>query len=81
MSVRAKLKLREIRESKWSKEGQATKTLRFDAVYDSTIPEDQRFQVATPSGHIELQIDNPVAVAQFELWQDYYVDFSPVIPA
>lgn len=76
--VRAKFKLIEIRESKWHKDSPASKTLKFSTQYDNTIPEDQRFQKATPSGNCEMQIDNPAAVAQFELGADYYVDFSPV---
>lgn len=72
MTVRAKVVLSGVTEHRWG-----TKTLRFDTQYDSSIPEDQRFQTATPSGHIELQIDNPAALAQFELGSAYYVDFSP----
>lgn len=73
MTVRAKLTLEEVRDSRWG-----NKTLVFTASYDPTIPEDQRFQKATPSGRCELQIDNPVALAQFELGKAYYVDFTPV---
>ncbi len=77
MTVRAKLKLQEIRESSWRKGGETTKYLKFCTMYDTTIPEDQRFQKATPSGWCELQVDNPAALAQFELGADYYVDFTP----
>lgn len=77
MTVRAKLRLTEIRESKWSFQGPSQKTLRFTSQYDSSIPEDQRFQQATPSAYAEFCIDNPAALAQFELGKDYYVDFSP----
>lgn len=75
MAVRAKLKLCAITERGWNKGGVTYKTLRFEAQYDSSIPEDQRFQTATPSGFCELQIDNPAAIEQFELGEDYYVDF------
>lgn len=72
MTVRAKVVLCGVTEHSWG-----GKTLRFDTQYDATIPEDQRFQKATPSGHIEMQIDNPAALAQFKLGEPYYVDFSP----
>lgn len=61
--VRAKFKLTEIRDSKWHKDSPGSKTLKFSTQYDDTIPEDQRFQKATPSGTCEMQIDNPAAVA------------------
>jgi hypothetical protein len=51
-------------------------TLRFDCQYDDTIPEDKRFQKATPSGHAEMTVDNPAAIAYFELGKTYYVDFT-----
>ena len=72
MTVRAKLVLSAVTERTYGK------TLRFDAQYDNTIPEDQRFQKATPSGFCELSIDNPAALEQFKLGDAYYVDFSPV---
>jgi hypothetical protein len=51
-------------------------TLR--CVYDQDTPEDQRFQKATPSGEIKMQIDNPAALAQFTVGHAFYVDFTPV---
>lgn len=77
MTTRAKLRLSSITDRSWGKGATPQKTLRFDTVYDQSIPEDQRFQKATPCGHCELQIDNPAALAQFELGADYYVDFTP----
>lgn len=71
MAIRAKLQLTSTTNHAWG----AT-TLRFETRYDDSIPEDQRFQKATPSGHIELMIDNPVAVEFFSLGGSYYVDFS-----
>jgi hypothetical protein len=69
--VRAKLRLSRVTD-----QGQG-KLLRFDAQYDDTIPEDQRFQKATPSGHVELVVDNPAAIDQFKQGETYYVDFTP----
>jgi hypothetical protein len=76
MSVRAKMRLTSIQQHEWN-QGQ-TKTLRFQCEYDTTTPEDQRFQKATPSGEIQMMVDNPEALKQFELGRHYYVDFSPV---
>lgn len=73
MSVRAKMVLSAITSHSWSAE---SKTLKFSTQYDASIPEDQRFQKATPSGFIEMQVDNPAALAQFQLGKAYYVDFS-----
>lgn len=72
MAVRAKLKLTEVTETAWG-----SKKLRFDAQYAPDVPEDQRFQKATPSAHAEFCIDNPAALEQFKLGDVYYVDFSP----
>lgn len=35
------------------------------------------FWEATPNGKIEIQINNPLAIQQFEVGKEYYVDFSP----
>jgi hypothetical protein len=55
-----------------------TRIVRFDCSYDDKIPEDQRFQKATPSGFIEMQIDNEAALAQLQPGKSFYVDFTPV---
>lgn len=78
MTVRARLRLTSVTDTAWGKNGPVQKKLRFDCIYDQGTPEEQRFQKATPTGHAELQIDNPAAIAQFEIGQDYYVDFNPV---
>ncbi len=46
----------------------------LDATKDS---ENARFTLATPWGEIRLGIDNPAALAQFEVGNSYYVDFTP----
>jgi hypothetical protein len=59
-------------------QGAPVKIVRFDCIYDNSVPEDQRFQKATPSGFIEMQIDNESALAQLHPGKSYYVDFTPV---
>lgn len=53
---------------------------KFGAVSksDKEGSENTFFSQATPSGTIEMTIDNPAAAAQFELGKCYYVDFTPV---
>jgi hypothetical protein len=77
MTTRAKLRLTEDTSSSWQKGHPAQRTLKFTAVYDPSIPEDLRFQQATPSASATFIIDNPVALAQFDLGGDYYFDISP----
>lgn len=74
MSVRAKMVLSEVTELSWG----GAKRLKFTSQYDTSIPEDQRFQKATPSASAEFLIDNPVALDQFKLGESYYVDFVAV---
>jgi hypothetical protein len=74
MSVRAKMMLSEVTEMSWG----GSKRLKFSSLYDTSIPEDQRFQKATPSASAEFLIDNPEALKQFTLGESYYVDFTPV---
>ncbi len=73
MTVRAKFTLTSITSfASWG-----AKKLTFQAVYDQSIPEDQRFQKATPSGQFDMTIDNPAALEQFELGKAYYFDATP----
>jgi hypothetical protein len=46
--------------------------------YDTSIPEDQRYAKATPSGEIRLQIDNPAASEYLTPGEQFYVDFTAV---
>lgn len=77
MTVRAKLVLSEVTEMMYSK----GKRLHFSCQYDSTIPEDIRFQQATPQGAFDMHCDNPVALEKFKLGAAYYVDFTPALTA
>lgn len=74
MSIRAKFVVQKIAQVSWNAE---TRIVTLGAQYDQTIPEDQRFQKATPSGQLEMTIDNPAAVAQLGLGKAYYLDLTP----
>ncbi len=76
--VRAKFKLTTITTTEYGKGVGSSKKLRFDTVYDKAIPEDCSFSTATPSGTIEMQVDNPAALEQLKIGQSFYVDFTPV---
>lgn len=52
------------------------KTVKFQAMYDPDLPEDQRYAKYTPSGSLEMYGDNPAV--QFEVGADYYLDFTKV---
>jgi hypothetical protein len=73
MTVRAKMHLSEIT----TYEG-TSKKLKFYTRYDNAIPEDRAFTKATPNGSVEMLVDNPAALEQFEIGKHYYVDFTPI---
>lgn len=62
----------------WVKDhGNNTKIVQLGVVYSKVDgTEDRDFTKATPSGHIEMQIDNPAAAVQFVPGRQYYVDFT-----
>lgn len=51
---------------------------KFDltAVTDDGTPENQRYNTATPSGSLSIQIDNPAVVDFLEVGKSYYLDFT-----
>ncbi len=55
------------------------RTLEFSPVYANNDPkhENSKFWDASPSGKIELGTVNPEAWSQFELGEEYYIDFTP----
>ncbi len=58
--------------------GYVENKLVFETRYDDDIPEDQRFQTATPTGSCEMVIDNPAALEFFKPGEEYYMDFISV---
>ena len=79
MNVRAKFTVTQVVETRFgSAPDHAYKTVILEPRYDQTIPEDVRFLIATPSGRMEMRIENPTALEQFVPGKSFYVDFSPV---
>lgn len=74
MPIRAKFRVSSIT----TYAGFTGKQIKLNAVYDDGIPENARFAKYTPSGQIEITIDNPPASDQFVNGQEFYVDFIPV---
>lgn len=75
MNVRAKMIVREIRRHAYSP---TSATIILHCEYDPSIPEDQRFYDATPTGHVEMYINNPAVIEEMQLGNAYYLNFTPV---
>ena len=76
-TIRAKFKVSEITERHFSPT-YSQKTIVLTPEYDQKIAEDVSFQKATPTGSMEMQIDNPVAIERMPIGKTFYVDFTPV---
>ena len=74
-TVRAKFQVSEIASLAWSP---TAKRIKFQTQYDTSIPEDQRFCKATPSGDMTMIVDNPAALEVLQLGGSFYVDFTPI---
>lgn len=72
--VRGKFQVIEVAQVNWSKD---TRKIKLQAVYDQTTEENRRYAKATPSGSIEMTIDNPPASDALALGKTFYVDFTP----
>ena len=72
MSVRAKFCCRD----KSKDEHNDYHNIVLEAVTDGS-DENKSFWKHTPSGRLEMSIDNPAAVEQFEVGKEYYLDFTP----
>ncbi|MEU1474511.1 hypothetical protein [Streptomyces sp. NPDC005760] len=77
MAVRAKFQCTIETHKRWgAAASQVARTYEFMAIYDPTVPEDQRYAKASPSGNLTIQVDNPNVT--FEPGKQYYLDFTPV---
>jgi hypothetical protein len=69
--TRAKFQCLSVTDHGWNK------TVKLQVVYSRKEGEENYdFTKATPSGTIEMTIDNPVAAVQFKPQSYYYVDFQ-----
>lgn len=76
-TIRGLMRVESVTEYGYSK----AKTVKFRAMYDTSTEEGRRFAEATPLGNIELFVSNPVALEQFKIGKDFYVDFVAKEPA
>jgi hypothetical protein len=75
MPTRAKFACTREIHTKWSPNTDPQRSYEFQAVYDATQPEDQRFAKATPSGSLSITVDN--AAVTFVPGKAYYLDITP----
>ena len=75
--VRAKFRVTKVAKTVYGGNAEQVE-VTLSPEYDTSIPEYARFAKATPSGTIQLFIDNPPASDQLELGKYFYVDFSEV---
>lgn len=72
MKIRAKFFVQEVTDNGYSDK------VKMTAVYGgSTNAEDNTYAKATPSGVLEIQIDNPAVRGQVKPGQRFYLDFTP----
>jgi hypothetical protein len=76
--VRAKFRCIEKadRSTQWG----ASKGVQSSGVKLAAVagPENKEWAQFTPSGQLEMQIDNPAALDAFVVGTDYFIDFTPV---
>ena len=51
----------------------------FRPEYDPSLPEDQRFNKATPNGEMWMFVDNPPVIEfwKSQIGKQFYLDFTP----
>lgn len=76
--VRAKFKVTSIVTTEFGPFQQSQKKIVLEPQYDQKIAEDVSFCKATPSGRMEMVIDNPAAIAAMPVGTTFYVDFTEV---
>ena len=81
MAVRAKFRCNRIVDQKYTgqdgKEVVSAREVQLSPVYsDDPDSENRRFWTATPSGLLSMWITNPNACNQFEVGQEYYLEFT-----
>jgi hypothetical protein len=83
MSVRAKFRCTE-KTSRSSASGYGEKPQPVDTEEVTLVAvmgdENKEWSKWTPSGSLKMQINNPAALAAFEVGKDYFLDFTPAEP-
>lgn len=74
MAVRAKFTVSSITQTHYGQP--QARTVKLTPEYDTSIPEDQRFSDATPSGEFTMYINNPRALEELALGKKFYIDLT-----
>lgn len=75
-TVRAKFRVTQVIETQLTPT-YSQKKIVLEAQYDQKVADDLSFQKATPTGRMEMQIDNPAAIEAMPIGKVFYVDFIP----
>ena len=70
--VRGKFTLQSVTKHSYGN----AQTFKFFAVHDTVTEENRKFAKYTPSGTLQITVDNPPAQEFFELGKTYYLDFT-----
>jgi len=54
------------------------KKIKLHCQYDQSIPEDQRFSESTPTGNLEMYVNNPIVLDIMKPGKSFYLDFTEV---
>lgn len=55
------------------------KRVVFEPRYDQSVPEDQRFFKATPSGRMDIIVDNPQMLAELKVGDTVYITITKAV--
>ena len=77
MTVLAKMNVKSI-EDFGDTYGEVYKTINLHCEYDTSLPEDQRFAVATPTGTMKMTLTNPALKDYFKPGQTYMIKMDLV---
>jgi len=78
MATRAKFRCTSVTRTSYTpaNEEELPRQFVFQAIYDQSIPEDQRYAKYSPAGELKITVDNPAV--DWEIGKSYYLDFTPV---
>lgn len=71
--IRAKFMVSDLTSHHWG-----GVTVKLKPHYDETVPEDQRFYDATPTGSLEMLVNNPRALEELKLGEFFYIDLTHI---
>lgn len=79
--MRAKMRVSGLGESTHSTQLQLTAVCKSDGYPADGLDENNTFAKWTPMAQLSMTINNPDLFGKFAIGQEFYVDFTPVVPA